>query len=240
MLLSTAYLPPISWCSAFWKAEVVALVNNENYQKGSFRNRAHIAGPNGMQRLSIPLVKGKHQQTPIRAVRISYEIDWQRQHWRSICTAYGNAPYFEHYVDELRSFYQQRHTFLFDFNLMLMEWVLVKKMGWKGALDPTPSPSPFGEGGNMELRAESEGTLAKGLVVVERQGALLFRPHPRPLPEGGGAGGGVQSALIPGVHYPQVFENKHGFIPDLSILDLLFCCGKYGSEILEKWPDSIS
>ncbi len=26
--------------------------------------------------------------------------------------------------------------------------------------------------------------------------------------------------------YPQVFEDKNGFIPGLSILDLLFCCGK--------------
>lgn len=25
--------------------------------------------------------------------------------------------------------------------------------------------------------------------------------------------------------YPQVFEERHGFVPDLSVLDLLFCCG---------------
>lgn len=26
--------------------------------------------------------------------------------------------------------------------------------------------------------------------------------------------------------YPQVFQEKHGFVPNLSILDLLFCCGR--------------
>ncbi|MBK6995246.1 MAG: WbqC family protein [Lewinellaceae bacterium] len=93
LLLETQYLPSIAWCSAVWQEKLVALDAAEHYQKGSLRNRCHIAGPNGPQRLSIPLIKGKHQQTPIRGVRISYEIPWQRQHWRTIKTVYGNAPF---------------------------------------------------------------------------------------------------------------------------------------------------
>jgi hypothetical protein len=32
--------------------------------------------------------------------------------------------------------------------------------------------------------------------------------------------------------YSQVFEERHGFIQDLSILDLLFCCGPSSADIL--------
>ncbi|MFM2019408.1 MAG: hypothetical protein RL007_3064 [Bacteroidota bacterium] len=32
--------------------------------------------------------------------------------------------------------------------------------------------------------------------------------------------------------YPQVFEERHGFIPDLSVLDTLFCCGPSAAKIL--------
>ena len=32
--------------------------------------------------------------------------------------------------------------------------------------------------------------------------------------------------------YPQVFEERHGFIPDLSVLDTLFCCGPSAINIL--------
>ena len=32
--------------------------------------------------------------------------------------------------------------------------------------------------------------------------------------------------------YPQVFEDKHGFVPNLSILDLLFCYGTQAFQIL--------
>ncbi len=34
--------------------------------------------------------------------------------------------------------------------------------------------------------------------------------------------------------YAQVFEERHGFLPNLSILDLLFCTGPQASLILEQ------
>jgi WbqC-like protein family len=216
LLLPTAYLPPISWCAAFWNARSVVIEAGENYQKGSLRNRAYIAGPNGIQRLSIPLVKGKHQQTPIQEVRIAYEEPWQRQHWRTITTAYGNAPYFEHYAGEIQRFYTERFEFLFDFNLELLKFILVKKMGW----------NPVGRG-NIELRANDSGALANPSPTGDGAGVnkeaiakWVALPHPH----------GSESC----VHYPQVFEDKQGFLPNLSVLDLLFCCGKRGGEILER------
>ena len=36
------------------------------------------------------------------------------------------------------------------------------------------------------------------------------------------------------VYYGQVFEDKHGFIPNLSILDLLFCKGPEAILLLDK------
>lgn len=32
--------------------------------------------------------------------------------------------------------------------------------------------------------------------------------------------------------YPQVFEERHGFVENLSVLDLLFCCGPSGINYL--------
>jgi hypothetical protein len=159
----------------------------EHYTKGSWRNRYRIAGPNGPQLLSIPLLKGKHQQKPIREVRISYEQAWQRRHWRSICTAYGNAPYFPHYVDEIRPFYEKRFDFLFDYNEHWLH-LLAKKWKWPLFWQYTNAYVPQGQwtGG---------GDYRTGWPVAE-------------------------SAT-----YPQVFSDRHGFLPDLSALDLLFCCG---------------
>lgn len=189
-LLQTQYWPSVSWCASAWPESEIALQAAENYQKGSLRNRCLIAGPNGAQRLSIPLEKGKHQQCPVREVRISYAEPWQRQHWRSICTAYGNAPFFEHYADEIRFFYEKKWHFLFDYNLEIMEFALRKKLGWKGVFSVCSQQQE------------------------PHRPALSYYPTP---------------ALRP---YPQVFQERHGFLPNLSVLDLLLCCGKQGAEVL--------
>jgi hypothetical protein len=125
-LLYSAYFPPLSWFSILWQQDHIIIEAAENYQKGSFRNRCHIAGPNGMQRLSVPLEKGKHQKTPIREVRISYTEPWQRLHWRAIKTAYGNAPFFEHYETELAVFFEKKYPFLFDLNQEILYFFIKK------------------------------------------------------------------------------------------------------------------
>lgn len=204
-LLSLAYLPPVSWCTVAWNAETVMLEACDHYQKGGLRNRCHIAGPNGVQRMSIPLVKGKHQQTLIREVRISYDEPWQRQHWRSIRTAYGNAPYYEHYADQLLRFYERPYTFLFDFNLELLSFIFQKKWGWKGRFEVSeqyflPHEWPLGQDFRASIPADP------------MQWENGFEP----------------------VRYAQVFMEKTGFLPNLSMLDLLFCCGKDCDSVLSN------
>lgn len=178
LVLPTSYLPPAGWMAAICAAQTVILEAHETYQKGGWRNRCVIAGPNGPQMLSIPLEKGKHQQTPVREVRTDNSVNWQKIHWRSIKTAYGNAPFFEYYSDDLAVFFEKKTTFLFDFNLELLQF-LIKKFGWKNEIHLSES--------------------YQGKIVLP-------------------------SIDIPS--YPQVFHEKHGFLPGLSSMDVLMCRGK--------------
>ena len=201
ILLELPYLPPVSWMALAWQSKTLWLEACENYQKGSYRNRCHIAGPNGIQRLSVPLEKGKHQQTPIRQVRMAFLQPWKLAHWRSIQTAYGNAPYFEFYGHELESFYLSGYVELFRLNLALLQWLL-KKTGWKGS-----------------IRFTQRFASGESLGISDFRNAVS--PRDASLPQW------FQPAI-----YPQVFAERHGFLPNLSSLDLLFCCGKHSGDIL--------
>ena len=205
ILLELHYLPSLQYFSKLAHFPLVVIEQCEHYTKGSYRNRCHIAGVNGLLRLSIPLRKGKNEQQSIKEVQIAYDQPWTSHHWSSIRSAYGNAPYFDYYAEELQPLYQQKWTFLFDFN-----WTLLQKIndliGITSSIQKTES-----------YQKETDDLLLDYRNVI----------HPKAHLQG-------QDLHFKPKKYPQVFEEKTGFLPNLSILDLLFCSGPQSLLELEQ------
>jgi hypothetical protein len=197
-LVETQYLPPIDLFSQLSDSQAIVIESCENYQKRSFRNRCDIATANGIQTLTIPLESGKNAQQSIRDVKISTTERWQAQHWQAIRSAYGRAPYFEHYVDYLLPFYEKNYTFLFDFNQDLF-LVLTKLLKINTPISLTDV---------YEKTYSSES-------YIDLRNKMRDRTQP------------LSTAFK---KYPQVFEDRHGFLPNLSSLDLLFCMGAQGKS----------
>ena len=123
VLLSTAYLPNINYLSQALQHDVVVLEKHEHFVKQTYRNRCDIVTANGKLSLSIPLIKQADKEL-ISDKKISYAEDWQKQHWRTIVSAYKNSPYFEFFEDEFKPFYENQFEFLLDYNTQLLQTVL--------------------------------------------------------------------------------------------------------------------
>ena len=78
---------------------------------------------NKVENLIVPVERG-NRNIPIQEIRIDRNQDWQKKHWRGIQTAYGNAPFFEHYAEDIKLILYKNHRFLFDLNLELLECIL--------------------------------------------------------------------------------------------------------------------
>ena len=117
ILLSSAYFGPIQYYSKLLKHQQVFIEQYENFTKQTFRNRCDILGGNGIVSLVIPVVKGRGPKILIKDIRISYDEDWQRNHWRTIFSAYQSSPFFEFYQDDIQPFFEKKWNFLLDFNL---------------------------------------------------------------------------------------------------------------------------
>lgn len=197
ILLSSAYLAPVSYYRVLTQADEVVLEQHDYYQKQTYRNRCTIVGGGGAMALSIPVEK-TNAKCSMRDVRISVHADWQQLHWRSMESAYNSSPFYEYYKDDLRPFYEKKWTFLWDLNQALQE-----KMCELLAISPLWK-------GTDQYRETSADDVRD----------LREKIHPKKAP------------LWTAPDYYQVFREKLGFIPDLSIVDLLFNAGNESLLIL--------
>lgn len=143
VLLTTAYLPSLSYLREVLRADDVVLEGQEHFVKQTYRNRCEILTANGALSLSIPLEKQADKEITCRK-RISYAENWQQQHWRTITSAYKGSPYFEFFEDDLRPFYEQRFELLMDYNTALLKSVLhilrvKKEIRFTEHYDPHPA-----------------------------------------------------------------------------------------------------
>jgi hypothetical protein len=218
VLLSTAYLAPVSYYVLLAGAERAMIEQFENYQKQSYRNRCIIAAANGPLVLSIPVQKSLPGKNLIRDIKLSGHGNWQHMHWNSLVSAYRSSPFFEFYQDDIRPFYEKKYKYLFDFNEALREEICAL-LNLEPRLEFSTTyigqSEPPGQGTEAIKRAsreeESKKTAGRGTEILDYRNIL----HPKKQ---------RLNNLLPG-SYVQVFDQKFGFLPDLSVLDLLFNTG---------------
>ena len=119
VLLSTTYFGPVQWYQKLHRAEHVQIERWESFQKQTYRNRCLIATTQGIQALTVPVVRG--ETSLIKDLRISDHGNWRHLHWNALQSAYGESPFFEYYQDDIRPFFQNRWEFLLDFNEAIRE-----------------------------------------------------------------------------------------------------------------------
>ncbi|MFT4565424.1 MAG: hypothetical protein ACI9FN_000377, partial [Saprospiraceae bacterium] len=61
-LIESQCLAPVPTYQILRHKDNAIIEVHENYQKRSFRNRFIVAGPNGIEGFTIPLMKGKNQR----------------------------------------------------------------------------------------------------------------------------------------------------------------------------------
>lgn len=114
------YFPSVSWFAAISLEKSVFLEQWQHYRKQEMHNRMLIQGPNGVQFLSIP-VKRTGKNTPISESEISYAENWQKNHWKSLETAYRSSPYFEYYEDRIAPFFSGAEELLLQLDLEIIK-----------------------------------------------------------------------------------------------------------------------
>ena len=202
-ILATTYFGPLQWYQKLNRFDGVLMEQHEHFLKQTYRNRCVIATTQGVQALTVPVEAPVGEgvalsKTEIKDVRISNHGKWRTEHWNALQSAYGESPFFEFYEDDIRPFFENRWEYLLDFNMAITEKMCE-------LLDIHP---------HIELTSSYQNSLPIG----EGWGGTDFRTiiHPKHPQE--------DSDFSPKPYY-QVYKERFGFLPNLSILDLLFNMG---------------
>jgi len=123
-LFTTAYFPSISYMARFLKEDAPVVEIWETYHKQTYRNRCRVMTANGVESLSVPVVKVHGNHTMTKDVAISTTEPWQHIHSRSLESAYKASPYFDHYYDHLRPIFEGHFERLIDLNDAALQAVL--------------------------------------------------------------------------------------------------------------------
>lgn len=218
LIFESQYFAPVTFYKISYNFSNIIFEQCETYQKMSFRNRCQILGAGGPVDLSIPLVGGRGNKGLIRDIRIAGDRSWQGQHWKTIVSCYSRSPWFEYYRDGLESLYRKPAEFLLDWNLQCLDWT------FRG----------LGISKTVALTSEFREVYTPDEAVDWRS-----RLMPRDREKWGVDGSGMEEWPTAS-RYHQVFEERIGFIPNLSILDLLFCEGKAAIRYIRSSDDGHS
>ena len=123
-LFTTAYFPSISYMARFLKEDAPVIEMWETYHKQTYRNRCRVMTANGVESLSVPVVKVNGNHTMTKDMAISPIEPWQHIHSRCLESAYKAAPYFDHYYDYLRPIFEGHFERLIDLNDAALQAVL--------------------------------------------------------------------------------------------------------------------
>lgn len=120
-IFSSVYFGNIQYFSNIVATKKPIIDIYENYCKQSYRNRCDIVGANGKLSLTVPIVKRHNTKVAMCDIEIDYAMLWQKQHLKSIVSAYKNSPYFEYYFDLIEPIFNKRNKFLVDLNNSTLE-----------------------------------------------------------------------------------------------------------------------
>ena len=195
-LLQTTYFGPIQWYQKLYRYDHCLIEQYDSYQKQTYRNRCLIATANGVQALTVP-VEHSDDKMLTKDLRISDHNQWRRVHWNALQSAYSESPFFDYYADDLHPFFEKKFDFLIDFNEAIRQKICE-------LIDIRPQ---------VEYTSSYISNLKSQTSNLTDYRDVIHAKHPQ------------ADDMFEAKQYWQVFQHKHGFLPNLSILDLLFCMG---------------
>ena len=218
------YLPYVGFFHKLSLADTFVIMDDTQYDK-KFTNRNKIKVPGNWIWLTVPINK-KHKFVANKIVEINNEENWQSDHFEKINRSYSNSEFFKkNYKTFFEKIYSKKWDHLFTLNyeliIQLIDWLDIKiEVIKESELNVKGNSTERLVNISKKIGAE---TYVSGIGGKEYMNEKMFETNNIKIE--------YQNFQCP--KYKQVFNSE--FIPNLSIIDLLF---NIGPESLSKLKEN--
>jgi hypothetical protein len=211
------YLPYLGFFDKMARCDVFVISDTVQYIRHEFQNRNKIKTVKGATWLTVPVEHtGDNLPLPIREVRIAkrLELEWGLRHWGILESNYKMAPHWKDYCDFFDQTYHQKWESLADLNVHLIRGIM-KFLRINTSLITASSLNVSGQSSAL-IVAQCKSVGAD--VYLSGIGGLNYLDIP--LFENAGI-----KVVFQDYHYPIYNQLQGNFVPNLSVVDYLFCHG---------------
>jgi hypothetical protein len=218
-----AFFPWLGYFHRIAISDIHVVLDDVQFEKNSYTNRNKIKTPDGTLWLTVPLItSGRFGDLAINKIEIVKGGKWEKKIVESVRQFYRKAPFFKEYFPFIEdTFLNHEWTLLNDLILHLNSYFLSvleintpivysAQLGTEG----TKSDLVLNICKKMGCKTYISGPLGKNYINEESFAIndINITYHEYNHPE-----------------YKQLYS---GFTPNLSIIDLIFNCGKESADIL--------
>lgn len=223
-ILQSNYIPWKGYFDMIASVDEFILYDDMQYTRRDWRNRNQIKTPQGVQWLTVPVqVKGRYDQK-IRDTRIDTDTDWATLHWKALEQNYRRAAHFKDIEAWLRPIYlETAHESLSLLNRTLVEAVMgylgiATKLSWSWDYQLIDGKTER----LADLCAQAGGTTyVSGPAARDYIDADVFKAR------------GIDLEWFGYEGYPEYPQMWGEFTHGVTILDLLFNCGKAAPQYMK-------
>jgi hypothetical protein len=213
-ILQSNYIPWKGYFDMIAVVDELILYDDMQFTKNDWRNRNKIKTPKGVEWLSIPV--GQNINRRIREVVIPNGL-WQKKHWKTLEANYIRAPHFKEISTILEPIYLHReHAYLSSLNRALIEAVC----GYLGISTKISNSWDYELADGKTERLADLCAQAGGTEYISGPAAKDY------IEEHTLSERGIKLIWFDYAGYPEYPQLWGKFIHEVTVLDLLFNCGK--------------
>lgn len=213
-IVQSNYIPWKGYFDLIAAVDEFILYDEAQFTKNDWRNRNRIKTPKGLAWLSIPV--GPSIRRRIRDVEMP-DARWQEKHWKTLEANYGRAAHFAELARVVQPLYLERsHSHLSSLNRQFIE-VICRYLGIATRISNC---------WDYELVPGKTERLA---ALAAQAGATEYVSGPSAksyIDESAFAARGIRLAWFDYAGYPEYPQLWGTFTHEVTVLDLLFNCGK--------------